>query len=291
MEKTKPTKGPVLMFHVKTMSKEDFDFAVQTTDKMNWNLTIADFEFMIELEPEGCFVLLENSKKIGLATTISFGTIAWFGNLIVNESHRKRGAGSQLVEHSLEYLTQKHAKTVGLYAYMDRIPFYERLGFKRDSEFTVLNGRGLSLPVKSIVREAEKQDLQEIIEFDRSCFGSSRRKLLEPIILDPDNLCSISAEEKHMVGYVVAKVYRHMSEIGPLVCRKGREDAAVNLLRSVLSRLQGYEVSMCVSNKESTIINFFKTLGFNESFRVARMFFGSPIAEDCISMVESLERG
>jgi ribosomal protein S18 acetylase RimI-like enzyme len=291
MAKTKLTGGPVHMFHVKTMSPEDFDFAVQITDKMNWNLTTADFEFMIELEPDGCFVLLENSKKIGLATTVSFGTIAWFGNLIVNENHRKRGAGSQLVKHSVEYLTHKHVKTVGLYAYMDRIPFYERLGFKRDSEFTVLTGRGSSLPVKPVVREAEKQDLQEIIEFDKSCFSSSRRKLLEPIILDPDNLCCISAEGERMVGYVVAKVYRQMGEIGPLVCQKGREDAAVNLLRSVLGRLEGYEVSMYVPNKESTILNYLKTLGFTESFRVARMFFGSPIAKGCICMAESLERG
>jgi ribosomal protein S18 acetylase RimI-like enzyme len=291
MAKTKLTGGPVHMFHVKTMSPEDFDFAVQITDTMNWNLTTADFEFMIELEPDGCFVLLENSEKIGLATTVSFGNIAWFGNLIVNESHRKRGAGSQLVKHSVEYSTHKHVKTVGLYAYMGRIPFYERLGFKRDSEFTVLNGRGSSLPVKPVAREAEKQDLQEIIEFDRSCFGSSRRKLLEPIILDPDNLCCISAEGERMVGYVVAKVYRQMGEIGPLVCQKGREDAAVNLLRSVLSKLEGYEVSMYVPNKESTILNYLKTLGFTESFRVARMFFGSPIAKDCICMAESLERG
>ena len=291
LAKIKLTRGPVHVFRVKTMSPEDFDFAVQITDKMNWNLTTADFEFMIELEPEGCFVLLENSKKIGLATTVSFGTVAWFGNLIVKECHRKRGAGSQLVKHSVEYLTHKHVKTVGLYAYMDRIPFYERLGFKRDLEFTVLNGRGFSLPVKSVARKAEKQDLKEIFEFDRSCFGASRRKLLEPIILDSDNLCYTSAEGERMVGYVVAKVYRQMGEIGPLVCQKGREDVAVNFLRSVLSRLGGYEVSMYVPNKESKILNSLKTWGFTESFHVARMFFGSPIAKHCISIPESLERG
>jgi len=279
------------MFHIKTMTPEDFDFAVQITDKMNWNLTTADFEFMIELEPDGCFILLENSKKIGLATTISFGTIAWFGNLIVNESHRKRGAGSQLVKHSVEYLKRKHVRTIGLYAYTDRIPFYERLGFRCDTEFTVLNGRGSSLVVKSAVGLAGKQDLQKIIELDQSCFGTSRRKLLEPIILDPDNLCLLSAEGKRMIGYAVAKVYRQMGEIGPLVCQKGREDVAVNLLRSLLSRLEGYEVSMYVSSKESTILDSLKTLRFAESFRVARMFHGPPTAEDCICMAESLERG
>ena len=279
------------MFRVKTMSLEDFDFAVQITDKMSWNLTAGDFEFMIELEPNGCFVLLENSKKIGLATTINFGAVAWFGNLIVDESYRNRGSGSQLVKHSVEYLTRKHVKIIGLYAYMDRIPFYERLGFKRDSEFTVLNGKGFSMPVKSKERKAEKQDLKEIIEFDRHCFGASRRKLLEPIILDSDNLCFTSAEGERMIGYVVAKVYRHMGEIGPLVCKKGREDVAVNFLSSVLSKLEGYEVSMYIPDRESTILKFLKTLGFTESFRVTRMFFGSPVTEDCICMAESLERG
>lgn len=163
------------MFHVKTMSPEDFKFAVQITDQMNWNLTPADFEFMTELEPNGCFILLENSERIGLATTVNFGTVAWFGNLIVNESYRRKGAGSTLVKHSIKYLTSKHPRTIGLYAYIDKIPFYERLGFKKDSEFTVLRGRGISSQVECGVREAKKQDLQQIIKFDRSCFGGNKK--------------------------------------------------------------------------------------------------------------------
>lgn len=279
------------MFHVKKMSAEDFEFAVQITGQMNWNLTAADFEFMIELEPNGCFVLLENSERIGLATTVNFGTVGWFGNLVVNESHRRKGAGSRLVKHSVKYLTNKNAKTIGLYAYIDKIPFYKRLGFEYDSEFTVLKGKGSLLSVKSAVREAKKQDLHEIIEFDCSCFGASRRKLLEPIIIDPDNLCYMSIERGKMVGYVVAKVCRQMGEIGPLTCLREREDVAINLLRVVLSRLEGYEVSMYVPNKESAILNTLSKLGFTGSFRVARMFFGPLIVKDCINMAESLERG
>jgi N-acetylglutamate synthase-like GNAT family acetyltransferase len=283
--------GSAHTFQVKTMTPKDFDFAVQITDEMKWNLTASDFEFMVELEPDGCFILFENSKRIGLATTISFGTIGWFGNLIVNESDRKRGGGSQLVSHSVEYLTRKHVKTIGLYAYMDRIHFYERLGFKQDEEVTVLNGRGSSFPVKSTVAVAGKQDLQKIIEFDESCFGASRRRLLESIILDPDNLCCISIEQKRVVGYAVAKVYRQMSEIGPLVWQKGREDLAINLLRSLLSKLEAFEVTMYVPSKDSAILDSLKTLKFVEGFRVIRMLRGSPIVQDCTCMAESLERG
>jgi predicted N-acetyltransferase YhbS len=279
------------MFHVKTMFPEDFDFAVRITDRMNWNLTTADFEFMTELEPDGCFVLLENSERIGLATTINFGTVAWFGNLIVNENHRGKGAGSLLVKHSIKYLRSKHAKTIGLYAYIDRIPFYKRLGFEYDSELTVLKGKGGSLPIKPVVKEAEKQDLEEIIEFDRSCFGASRRKLLDPIVSDPDNLCYVSIEEGQMVGYVVAKVYRQMGEIGPLICRREREEVAISLLNAVLSRLEEYDISLYVPNKERVILETLGELRFAESFRVAKMFFGSPIVKDCVNVAESLERG
>jgi len=291
MAKTGLKKGSIHMFHVRIMSREDFEFAVQITNEMNWGLTAADFEFMTELEPDGCFILFDSSERVGLATTVNFGAVAWFGNLIVNESHRRKGAGSLLVKHSIKYLTSRHAKTIGLYAYMNKIHFYERLGFVGDSEFTVLKGKGTSLPLESSVREAKKEDLREIIEFDRPCFGASRKKLLEPVITDHDNLCYLSIEGGHMVGYAVAKVYRQMGELGPLICRRGREDVAVNLLKVIISRLEGYEVSMFVPGKEKVILDSLCKLGFTESFRVERMFLGSPTDDGCIKVAESLERG
>jgi len=246
---------------------------------------------MIELEPDGCFVLLEESKRIGLATTVNYGAVAWFGNLVVDENYRNKGAGSLLVKHSIEYLASKKVKTIGLYAYMDRIRFYQTLGFKYDSNFTVLEGKGRALQLSSAVRHAEKQDLSEIMEWDRSCFSGDRRKLIEPIILDSDNVCYISVKGKRIVGYVAAKMFGKMSEIGPLVSQKGQDSVAIGLLNSALSRLEDYEVLMYVPNKESVILNYLNTLGFTESFRVVRMFLGFPLTENCICMAESLERG
>jgi len=279
------------MFRVRSMSPDDFAFAVNITGQMGWHLARDDFEFMMELEPEGSFILLDDAKRIGLATTVSFGKIGWFGNLIVSENYRKKGAGSLLVKHSIDYLKSKNVETVGLYAHINRIPFYKRLGFTYDSEFIVLKGRGFSSSVQASLRKAGKQDIQEIIDYDQSCFGSSRGKLLEQIILDSDNLCYFSIEQGQVSGYVVAKVFKGGSELGPLVCDKGRIDVAINLLRTVLDKLEGLEVSMCVSEREAAILTVLKQLGFDETFRVARMFFGPPIVKDCIYVAESLERG
>ncbi len=94
------------MFHIEKMTVKDFPFAFQLSNTMNWNATIEDFELATTLEPEGCFVLLDGSKRVAIATAVSFGRIGWFGNLIVREEYRKKGAGNLLTKYALEYLRE-----------------------------------------------------------------------------------------------------------------------------------------------------------------------------------------
>jgi GNAT superfamily N-acetyltransferase len=278
------------MFSVKNMSKGDVAFAVRLTDTMDWNLAEGDFDFMMELEHKGCFVLLSNSERVGIVTAISFGDVGWFGNLIVSEQHRKKGAGSLLASHAIKYLKNNNVETVGLYAYFEKVAFYERLGFTYDSHFIVLSGNGFPSPTDSHIRKGGKADIQEIIDYDCSCLGFSRRKLLEPILLNSDNQCCIY-ENKDMAGYAIAKVYHGMAEAGPLVCHQGCNETAINLLKAVLNSLNGLEVSLCIPEKQRALLNILKRHGFGEKFRVARMFHGPPFNDKCICMAESLERG
>jgi GNAT superfamily N-acetyltransferase len=280
-----------MVFHVKNMSRADFAFASRITGLMGWGLAMQDFEFMIELEPKGCFVLLHGSDRVGIATTVSFGKLGWFGNLIVDESKRNRGAGTLLVEHALEYLTEKNVETVGLYAYTEKIPFYRRLGFECDSEFIVLKGKGFSSPVGANVKRAEKQELAKVIALDHSCFGASRRRMLEPILMDPDNPCFICTEDGQILGFAVAKVYRGVAELGPLACKRGRAKTAFDLLRTTLSALEGLETSVFVPKREKRIVSMLQESGFDESFRVERMFHGPCVTAECVYLAESLERG
>ncbi len=279
------------MLQIKNMSEDDFAFAVNITDTMDWNLVEDDFAFMTTLEPEGCFVLLCDSERVGIVTTVSFGKTGWIGNLIISENHRRKGAGALLVKHSLDYLKNKTVETVGLYAYIHTIPFYKRIGFEYDSEFIVLQGKGFSSPVQADVQKIRIEDVRDVIDFDGSCFGTSRKKLLEPILLNSNNLSYMSCKNGQIIGYAAAKVYDGIAELGPLVCLKGHDDVAATLLKATLKSLDGYHVSMCIPKKEYMIHNLLKASGFDESFPVARMFFGYPSVEDCIYIAESLERG
>ncbi|NWG11382.1 GNAT family N-acetyltransferase [Candidatus Bathyarchaeota archaeon] len=279
------------MYHIKTMSAEDLEFAVQITDTMDWGMINEDFELIMQLEPEGCFTLSSDSERIGIATTISFGKVGWFGNLIVNETHRGKGAGSLLVKHAIQYLTSKNVKTIGLYAYTEKIPFYQRLGFKYDSDFIIMKGKGFSSSIQAGLREAKEEEIKTIIKFDQSCFGASRKKILEPILSDSNNLCYVSFEEGQLAGYVAAKVYEGIADLGPLVCKPRRGRVALALLKIILNRLDGFEISLCIPKKESEILDFLSKSGFSEGFRVARMFYGPDIIKYCMYIAESLERG
>src|SRR3989337_836308 len=120
---------------VKRIVTGDFAFAIKLTDTMDWGLTEEDFGLMMDLEPEGSFVAQDDGERVGIVTTIRFGHTGWIGNLILDQNHRSKGTGSQLLKHAMKYLKEKSVTTIGLYAYENLVSFYEKLGFKASSRF------------------------------------------------------------------------------------------------------------------------------------------------------------
>ena len=279
------------MLQVKPMRAADFLFAAKLANTMNWNMVPEDFEYMLNLEPQGCFVLFDGSEQIGIATCISFGKVGWFGNLIIKEEFRNKGAGSLLVKRAVDYLQSRGVKTIGLYAYPNLLNFYGRQGFKRDEDFSVLSVETLQSLHAETLLQPTTTAVQSIIKFDSACFGGDRKKLLRSIIYEEGNLCYYLAEGQKIVGYVASTVYEKMAWVGPLVCQEGRTDVACLLLKSVLAKLSGKSVYVVLPKKETEISDVLFKFGFKEEFSVLRMFLGQSMARNCIYLAESLERG
>lgn len=273
------------------MRSEDFLFATELANTMNWNMAPEDFQFMTQLEPEGCFTLSDNIKHVGIATCISYGKVGWFGNLIVKEEYRGKGAGSLLVKHAIDYLRGKGVETIGLFAYPNLVKFYSNLGFKSDEEFSVLYVKDLAPLTGANLLSIGKNHIQIIEAFDSRCFGGNRKKLLESIINEKGNLGYFTAEGNEVGGYVAATVYEAMAWIGPLICQDGNVDVAVTLLKAVLSKTTGKSVYLALQKKEIALIDMLLAVGFKEDFSVNRMFFGPKVSTNCIYLAESLERG
>ncbi len=280
------------MFHVERMRPTDFPFAMDLANTMNWNMTVEDFVFNGSLEPGGCFILFDDSNRVGIATCISYGQVGWFGNLVVQETWRKKGAGTLLVKHAVQYLKARGAKSVGLYAYEHLVDFYEALGFKLDVHFSVFKTEAtLGAQSKENIKAASESDLPYILQFDSDCFGAQRTKLLERIIREPSNPTFLSAENGSLIGYATAKVYSATSEVGPLICQRNHPRQAMDLLSAILGKVKGLQTYMCLPTAESTFADLVVENGFKKKFGVARMFLGAPVAQDCVYLAESLERG
>ena len=280
-----------MMFQIKPMHHEDFAFATNLANTMDWNMAAEDFQFMTSLEPGGCLVLFDDLKRIGIATSNSYGKVGWFGNLIVKEEYRGKGAGSQLVKYAINYLHGKGVETIGLYAYPNLIGFYSNLGFGYDEDFSVLKSPALKAISHEALSKVGTEHIQKIEEFDCRCFGGDRRKLLESIILEEGNMSYYVSKGEDVTGYVAATVYEKMAWVGPLVCREGKIDVAVTLLKGVLSKLTGLSVYVALPKKDIALQTILYAAGFKEDFSVARMFNGPNAARNCIYLAESLERG
>jgi len=280
-----------MMFEIKSMHLEDFSFATELANTMNWNMAPEDFQFMSQLEPEGCLVLFDDLKPSGIATCISYGKMGWFGNLIVKKEIRHRGAGSLLVKYAINYLLSKNVETIGLYAYPNLLNFYGNFGFKADESFVVLQAQTVNSFRTEPLPEIGKLHFQAITKFDKECFGGDRAKLLESIILEEGNLGYYLSNRTGVVGYVAATVYDTMAWIGPLMCQKEKGEDASKLLKGVLGKLQRKRVFIALPRKETGLTDMLSANGFKEVFSVVRMYLGSISASNCIYLAESLERG
>jgi len=276
---------------IRKMTSGDFAYATRLTDTMHWDLSERDFKFVMALEPEGCLVAVDGNRKVGITTTAHFDKIGTIGNVIVDARYRSKGIGAQLVKEAIEYLSKKSVATVALYAYMDTVKFYEKLGFKADSCFIRFAGQGIESHVDTnVIGRMTQRDLEDAFDLDRTCMGWNRERLLRRIFVDSKDLCYVARKEKKQLGFVMADWYRQ--EIGPLMCLADSEDEAISLLKIVLNKLKGVEVRIGVSEARRGVAHALADLGFREEFRVTLMHLGDELPDTrCLVAMESLERG
>lgn len=273
------------------MRPQDFAFAVQLANTMDWQMEEQDFQFNLALEPEGCLVLFESDDPIGVATCISFGKVGWFGNLIIKEEHRGKGGAKLLLQHAIAYLRKKGVETIGLYAYQHLKGFYGRFGFIPEEDFSVYHNPNVQVKAVTEPSVLQCRDFSSLNKFDTKYFGADRKRLLKAINQEKNNLCHAVLSNGQVEGYVLAKVSQKMAEVGPLICKPDHTAKAHLLLESALHCLQGRFVSLYIQKKQSALCDFLVSVGFKEAFTLSRMFLGTPKVQKCIYAAESLERG
>src|SRR5207245_3850647 len=163
---------------IRRLEERDIDAAIALTDLEAWGYTREDFRRLLALSPDGCFAAERYGRVVGVLTTTTYDDLAFLGAVIVAPELRGKGVGKEMMEAALAHLRATGVRTVRLNAYLNAIPFYERLGFHR--EYEVIRWHGLAKAGERVpgIRPIGAEDLSRLARMDARYFGANRQELI-----------------------------------------------------------------------------------------------------------------
>jgi ribosomal protein S18 acetylase RimI-like enzyme len=233
------------MLRIRKMRRSDISFAVRLSDQEDWGIPVRDFERILRLDPRGSFIAMENSSRVGLATTTSYGKqIAWIGNVVVEKSRRGKHIGQALVKHAIGYLEKTGVKRIALYSFDENIEYYRKLGFIQGPRFARF--RRERQPLRDAVSESSARKTmteRSLLATDRKAFGADRARLLVDMLNSgAASYLGYSARPKR--SYLLAKDYEDMRELGPWISFGLRLTELESMLRIVLNKTDSKPVEI-----------------------------------------------
>ena len=260
---------------IRTLEERDIDAAIALTDLEAWGYTRADFRRLLALSPTGCFAAERAGRVVGVLTTTTYDGLAFLGAVIVVPELRGKGVGKEMMEAALARLQSTRVRTVRLNAYLNAIPFYERLGFHR--EYEVIRWHGPAKPGEKVrtVRPVRAADLAGLARMDATHFGANRHALLARLATEFPRTFLMAERQGRAIGFIVGNPTGDTCEIGPWVVEPAENEAAHDLFRALILAAGSTEVALSGPSRNATLLEFVRESGFDEVFRALRMWWGA----------------
>lgn len=258
---------------IRKLEERDIDRAIELTDLEGWGYTRADFQRLMSLHPEGCLAAVDGGRLVGLLSTTAYGPVAFLGAVIVDPDRRGHGVGGAMMRAALDLLDDRGVETVRLNAYLHVVPFYERLGFRREYE-NVRWSRGPMPQAGTGASPADPAELERIVSFDEPFFGARREALLAYLWREFPRTSLAAVRDGRIAGYLVGNTSAASCEIGPWIVEPSA-DVAPHLLDGLVraSAAEAYAFTAPAPNRAAR--RFAETRGFEEVFRTLRMVRGA----------------
>ncbi len=262
---------------MRVMTEADIPFGMKLKTITKWNQLPADWKRFIDLEPEGCFVAVdENGEDVGTVSTTTYGTkLAWIGMVLVPPERRRQGIGTALLKRSMQYCVDNKIEVVGLDATPMGNKLYLTLGFGCD--FGLERRQGVSvgqtfLSVPKGVEKLKKSDLDKLAEFDAPIFGVPRPNVLTLLLKDYPALCWVAKANGKITGYIMMRPGFNAHQIGPWIA----EDAstAEELFKTALNATPGKPIFFDVVVPNESAMSIARKHNFELQRPFVRMFLG-----------------
>jgi len=268
------------------LNADDLDFCMELVGLAGWNQTPADWRRLMSLEPQGCFLAEWDGSRAGTATAIAYGQqCGWIGMVLVHPDYRRRGIGTALLKHCIEYLQGRAVRSIRLDATDQGRPLYLKLGFHDEYAVCRYEGRasGTTPPEPAGPGHVDIVPITgevwaELCRLDRRAFGADRSGLLRALADDEPDLAVAATSRQRLLGYALARSGRVRPYIGPVVA-SGPEVAGW-LVRALQERLGGDDVYIDVPQVNRRWCGWLEEAHLHVRRRLMRMYLGEPVADE-----------
>ena len=269
---------------VRSMTASDLLFADSVRALAGWNQTLDDWQRLLTLSPEGCFIAEWNGTPAGTATTISYDEkVAWIGMLLVHPDFRSRGVGRALLERCLEYFERRGISCIKLDATPQGQPLYDRFGFKEEWRLTRWETRCLPQVApteQKNVYPCTEHQASAVAELDRTAFGVRRQPLLRTLLSGCER--ALLYKSSHgIAGYGIVRQGSRAYYLGPLVA--DNPSTAAGLVAALLRDSAGKSIYWDIPDQNNEAVALAKHLGFNVQRHFRRLYLGTSNIQGCCS--------
>lgn len=230
------------ILHIRKLEPGDLDFALALTNNEGWSYTRGELERMLRMDPEGSFVY-EDKIPLGFITCVTYGHTGVVGHLVVSKEVRGRRIGHSLLKSAVDYMSERGADSMLLFATDVGVGLYSQYGFVTRREVSCIHvavGGDQKVRAPVSCSPVARKDLPEITEVDSQIFGDDRSQLIEMLYDEfPKNAFKIERDGQ-ILGFSFGRATSSGFDLGPWVCLTGSKRDAEDLFRAtVLSMGEG----------------------------------------------------
>jgi GNAT superfamily N-acetyltransferase len=267
-----------LVIRIRQMLRDDIPLGMRLKEEAGWNQVEPDWERLLDLQSDGCWVAEFDGEAVGTVTSYRFGQVAWIAMMLVAEAYRGRGIGRALMTRALEDLDRHGVRSVRLDATPLGRPLYESLGFIPETTFARFAG---VLPSSDGSAElapwSSSSRLDELIAFDREVTQTDRGRLLSRLASEHGTSLRVVEDERGVAGFLMARPGSNARQIGPCVAN---EAAGRLLLADAGRRYAGESVFIDVPVENAQATGMAESFGLQPARLLLRMGRGPRVVED-----------
>jgi GNAT superfamily N-acetyltransferase len=260
-------------FLIRPMLLKDLPAAMVLSHSEGWNQTEKDWKILLDNSINTCLVGEFKGRVIGTATAINYSNLAgWIGMVLVDREFRRLGLGRSLVTKIIDRL--HNFKSIKLDATPAGQPVYQKLGFIEERllcRMTNISFKGISSDlIDSVPLPVKHDELEELIKFDHSVFGSDRSYLLGKFLTNYPEKAFVLKRNARISGYILGRNGVRYNYLGP-VFANSTEDAKLLIARGLYD-IDNQNIAIDVQTDKSELITWLESIGFVMQRQFVRMY-------------------